>query len=78
MYDQTSSLESSSFLDSLLGLARGGVEIYREVNRPDPVAALPAVPRAGLAAPVPWHMKPLVWVAAAVLLLGGLFLALRK
>ena len=78
MYDQTSSLESSSFLDSLLGLARGGVEIYREVNRPDPVGALPAVPRAGLAAPVPWHMKPLVWVAAAVLLLGGLFLALRK
>ena len=66
---------TGGFLDYL----RAGADLYRTV-RGDP--ALPAppivVPRAGLAAPVPWHMKPLVWVAAAVLLLGGLILALRK
>lgn len=78
MYDEATSIESPSLLDSLLGLARGGVSIYREATIPGPTAPLPAVPRAGMAAPVPWHMRPLVWVAAAVLIVGGLLLARRK
>lgn len=78
MYDEATSVESPSVLDSLLGLARGGLSIYREVNAPGPTAPLPAAPRPGMAAPVPWHMKPIVWAAAAVLILGGLLLALRK
>lgn len=77
MYDDATSIESPSILDSLLGLARGGVSIYREATAPAPTAPLPALPRAGMAAPVPWHMKPMVWVAAAVLIVGSLLLARR-
>lgn len=78
MYDQPTSLESSSFLDSILGLARGGVDIYRGATAPVPVAPLPAAPRVGLAAPVPWYKQPLVLVGAVVLLLVGLFVVRRK
>jgi hypothetical protein len=78
MYDDATSIESPSLMESLLGLARGGLSIYREVNTPGPTAPLPAAPRPGMAAPVPWHMKPMFWAAAAALLLGGLLLARRK
>lgn len=78
-YVNDSEAEASSS-GGLLDFLKVGADIYRtsrnDPAKPSPVA--PAVPRAGLAAPVPWYKRPMVWAGAAVLLLLGVLLVRRK
>ena len=73
---QVEDTSSPGLLGGLLDLARGGVDIYRNVTAPDPATN----PQVSATSPggSQWYRSPLVIVGGVVLLVVGVILAIRK